>query len=152
MHVQVSTSVLFTTKLSFSKEERILRFFCEKDSFVDSASPTIMSGSTQADSGSGTEATDDPVRWVRPKGKNADVWDHFKLSYDKATVKCDYCNKIYKNCNATTSLKRHLVNQHPFTQSKKGGESSKKSVDKPSIEDAFARYAFQKTNLNLSFK
>ena len=58
--------------------------------------------------------------WVRPPGRKASIWDHFKESRrngeqnpENLRVKCNHCNAIFhKNSRSTSNFLRHLRRIH----------------------------------------
>ena len=93
-----------------------------------------MSSGADMDS---AEAPDDPNdEWVRPKGMNSFVWDHFTQNKVKKLAKCDHCGKEYKVFGSTTNMKNHLANKHFIKEPAKEKSSQK---GQPLIGDAMAR-------------
>ena len=58
--------------------------------------------------------------WVRPTGRNAAIWSHFKeskidreLKKEKIRVKCNHCPSIFSHTSSTSNYLRHLKSDHP---------------------------------------
>ena len=58
--------------------------------------------------------------WVRPTGRNAAIWSHFKeskidreLKKEKIRVKCNHCPSMFIHSSSTSNYLRHMRSDHP---------------------------------------
>ena len=58
--------------------------------------------------------------WVRPMGRNAAIWNHFKESKndreqkkERIRVKCNHCPSIFSHSSSTSNYIRHMKCDHP---------------------------------------
>ena len=67
---------------------------------------------------------DTEEEWVRPRGRNASIWEHFKENRNDREqkkelirVKCNYCPSIFNHSSSTTVLgKDNRVLESSFPQ------------------------------------
>ena len=83
--------------------------------------------------------------WVRPRGRNAPIWEHFKENKkdreekkEIIRVKCNHCPSIFNHSSSTTNYIRHMNSHHPGllkTEEKTESQTSKQ----PLIASVFPR-------------
>ena len=85
--------------------------------------------------------------WVRPRGRNAAIWNHFKESKkdreEKKTdirVKCNHCPSIFTHSSSTTNYLRHMKSNHPSIEIEPKKDPNKGKSGQQSIVTAFAKY------------
>ena len=83
--------------------------------------------------------------WVRPSGRNAKVWNHFKENRrdreekkEIIRVKCNHCPSIFNHSSSTTNYIRHMKSHHEdlLTHEEKTESHTSKQ---PSIANIFAK-------------
>ena len=89
--------------------------------------------------------------WVRPKGRNAPIWNHFKENRkdreekkETIRVKCNHCPSVFTHSSSTTNYHRHMKNDHGSIKvdEKSSGSKSSSTEDKtsqPLIVNAFMK-------------
>ena len=89
--------------------------------------------------------------WVRPKGRNAPIWNHFKENRkdreqkkESIRVKCNYCPSVFAHSSSTTNYWRHMRNDHSSIKldEKSTGSKAPTTEDKsrqPLIVSAFSK-------------
>ena len=67
-----------------------------------------------------TENQKETEEWMRPRGRNAAIWSHFKESKNDreegkadVRVKCNHCPSIFTHSSSTSNYLRHMKFNHP---------------------------------------
>ena len=87
--------------------------------------------------------------WVRPSGRNAAIWNHFKENRKDREqkkkdirIKCNHCPSMFVHSSSTTNYWRHMKSDHPSIkiEGKSGTkEQEEEKSRKPSIVSAFMK-------------
>ena len=98
--------------------------FCEEYELEDNIHPknelpTYASREMDNKLMTASEIEYDEQGWIRPEGKNAAIWNHFRENIldrlqkrETIRVKCIHCPSIFTHTSSTTNYWRHMRTKH----------------------------------------